>query len=367
MEENNQDNIVHNDEQKKTKKNKNPLLVFLLILVIVIAIIALGLLIRLAIAKDGDYFAPIKSIFNISDEKKELKELKESKSKGKLSKLSAAATKKGVDHYRLTIEISELFDFILESLEDETIKQQVEDTLESLQPLSNLNTGYSVKKLTDYDNQIEPYSSDYDWSREDLTPTTPYTNPYSGYDYDDYIDILKGIKEYINGGRIILDSYVKGNEVIQVVISVEYGDLLENLYDLLSESVEEVQEQFSSFKDFMKYINETLKESLTKEMLVEAIQEGIEESELDVEVDVSEIEDSIDLAILDEGVIEIYFLVNDEINYEIASVLEESADEMEELGLDKDDLFGSSVELLQKQLEGEFSEYNNIFKIEKVK
>lgn len=354
----NKENVVIEENPNTTTKTKkkNPFLMILLVVIIIVAIIALGLLIRLAIVQDGDYFAPIKSIFGISDEKDEDKEKEVAKTEGRMSKLSSAATAKGVSHYRMTLDFEDFVDFVLKAYQNEEVMSEVEDTFGTVfDSVSNNGKSYSVNKLafgdsndsnTYYDNGALTSST------EDQIAT--------------YLEQVEMMKNYVKGGKILVDLYAKGDEMVQVVLSAEYGDMLENIYEYCLENEVEELEDFENAEEFSDYVNTTLKMYLTKDAIIEAIEEELDSENMNV--DIAEIEECIDVVTLD-GAFEIYYTFTDDINEAFAGLIEQNADDIEKEGVDPDNFIESFVDYANDSFDEVFKEVgcDNLLKIEKVK
>ena len=123
-----EENQVPNPEQQnnnvtgkqKTKKKMGPVKGLLLAILIVFLICVLGLLIRMVVAGDGDYFKPIKDIFGI-EEKEDKKSSNSSKggessvkSASRYALLSSDTEGENVKHYRLTLDMGDFFSKIME-------------------------------------------------------------------------------------------------------------------------------------------------------------------------------------------------------------------------------------------------------------
>ena len=112
---------------EKKKKGLGPVKGTLLAIFIVILICLLGLLIRMVVADDGDFFKPIKSIFGIEDEEENEKKTSKTEKKSSTGKSSFQSAERyallsddvedeDVKHYRLTIDMKEFFSQMMDEL-----------------------------------------------------------------------------------------------------------------------------------------------------------------------------------------------------------------------------------------------------------
>lgn len=342
QEPNNDWKTVENNETVKKKKGLGPVKGTLLALLIVFLICVIILLIRMEVSGDGDYFAPIKKMFGISndseienDNEESLSNKKDStntnkKSSGKYALLSNSATEKGVKHYNITVSLAEFIE-ISEELEEN------EDMQSLISPISNNNASTNINKMQKLD--FEDDESLYD-NNDDLEN---YDDSID--DYDAYYDLLEEYKDIIDG-ELYIDLYAKGNEIIQVVLGIDYMKTIENYYNHEIEKGNSEIEEFESADDYAKYIKTTLKLILTKDTLISMFAEqmgsefGIDEDELSELIDIN----------IDKGLFEFYFNCNDELNEAFADLIAENEDEIEAEGIDPDNFFESMVPVYNKEM-----------------
>lgn len=371
------------------KKGMGPVKGILLALLIVFLLCVIGLLIRMVVSGDGDYFAPIKNIFGISEEKDDDSKEKESKKQDKvsgkttskkLSMVSSDAKKSGVKHYSMTISLKEAVK-VSKDLEDEV--DDFKDMIDLSKTRNNQLSKVSVKKLSDfedyndskieprttfeddneynynddynYDNQIEPYSNDYNYDDQ----IEPYNDNYpSGddeLDVDNYFNLLEQYEEFIDG-ELYIDLFAKKNEIVQLVIGLDYMPIVEKYYDYGIENEISQIESFETAEDFAEYIGSTLKMALTKETLIESLGDELQE----YGISERDLEDLIDINI-DTGLFEFYLKLNDDLNEKLAEYIEEYSDEIEELGIDPENIFETAVPVYNKEMKNEG--YYDLFKI----
>lgn len=339
MEENNNENNVNNvnNVEQPKKKKGNGLKRFFILLLVIIIVAAFALLIRYAIVGDS-YFAPFEKLFGLEeeiddDEEDEIVEEKETnKTAGRMSLLAAEATEKGVTHYTLELDIAELIEMGLDFY--------LAENSYSLDGMSNNNSEYTTKKLStaliseDYnDYSIEAYSDDYE---EDSLSTVE--------------DQIEEMIEYLDGGKIVIDMYAKGNEIIQVIVTIEYDEMLENLYDYMVENEVEEISSFETAEDFKNYVETTLGMYLNKSIIMDAIEEELDNE--DIDMDIEEIEECFDMIAVD-GAYEFYFTLSEDMNEMIAEFVEDNAEDMEDEGIDPDNFVESMVEYYNETMEDE--------------
>jgi len=327
MEENNSNNeeFKQVDTNPVNKKKKlGPVKGILLAILIVFLIVVVGLLIRMVVADDGDYFLPFKKMFGIEEEEdrktkkeKEPEEKTTSKtsvsSAERLSKLSSDATAKDVEHYTVNVSLKELMNMGLATL---TTNGDASELTNSL--LDGFMDNNDMDDNWNYDD-----NDDYNWDDDDYDDWNYDDEDEDDYNWDEEDDdevldnmSLDDIAELMEG-EIIVDLYTKGNEVVQVVVGIDYMDLLKNLYDYALELETEEVEAFDTFEDYADYIKTTLKMYLNKEMLVESIADEVSDY-----IDEDELADMIDI-VNDRGLFELYFTVNDDLNDQLQDYLDE--------------------------------------------
>ena len=366
--------------EQPQKKKMGPVKAILLALLIVFLMCVIGLLIRMEVAGDGDYFAPIKKIFKISeeDDDKEVKEDKKVDKKGgetseRLALLSSDAKKKGVKHYSMKISLKDIVE----------LSEELKDTDEftdmfNMSKTSTLNTNAKVSKLA-YgeegdlysDDLIQPRSNDFgsdeynyddnylsdDWNYDDqIDPHDDDDLLYGSddVDVDTYFNILDQYSEFIDG-EFYIDLFAKNNEIVQLVIGMDYMPIAQKYYDYCIENDVKEVKTFDSAEDFAKYMATTLKMALTKETLIESLAEQFEE----YGITEKDLEELIDINI-DTGIFEFYLNGNDEINEMLADYIEQYEDEIKEQGIDVDNIFESAVPIFNENMK---DEGYDIFKI----
>ena len=153
--------------------------------------------------------------------------------------------------------------------------------------------------------------------------------------------ILDLVAEMFTDCEIILDCYANGNDVKQLLITVPYEQLVENVYYGLSDIEELVQEidptadlgiEYSSYEEMLEEIESILENDLTTKELQTALSE-----ELGSEY--QEIADSAE-CIVEDGKIQISF---DLTSIDLDSYISEYSAELEELGIDSENVVESLV------------------------
>ena len=375
MEENENQNPeqFNNSGKPKKKKGLGFFKGLLLFLVIAVIICAVGLLIRMVVADDGDYLLPIRQLFgleeeNDDDDKEESKTKKTSKSAKNSSSLKSAqrytllsddAEDSDVKHYRLTIDVKEFFELMMEELEDTDL----------------LSSDYDYEDY-DYDWDDEDY--DYDWNDED------YDFDLDDYDFEDYdydwdedytgsddlssmlglgMMLLEEMGDMIDG-EMYFDIYFEGNEIVQVVIGYDYAKFLENLYDYMLEEDEESLEDegIESLDDFADYLVEQFEEVLDEDaiydMIMDSSDEDVEAALAELGIKEKDIKEAFDFYV-DKGIMEVYINGTTKLKALLSMGLESESfrkelEEMEEetgVEVDEDNIIESIIEALNSSEE----------------
>lgn len=301
-----EENQVPNPEQQnnnvtgkqKTKKKMGPVKGLLLAILIVFLICVLGLLIRMVVAGDGDYFKPIKDIFGI-EEKEDKKSSNSSKggessvkSASRYALLSSDTEGENVKHYRLTLDMGDFFSKIME--EYSTINDFSDDN------------DYSYNE--DEDEDEEDYSADSsdDFYSDDTTSSISK--------FEDMMESAMFMMQMMGDmvdGEMYFDIYFEGNEIVQIVIGYDYAKLAKNIYDYTigydEESMED--EGIKSYDDFVEYMNEQISTMLDKDEICKAIMESMDEETKNklsgMGIKEKDIKEAIDFN-CDKGIFEMY-------------------------------------------------------------
>lgn len=389
------------DSEPPKKKKAGAGKVILITLVIVLCILFIGLLIRMLIAGDNDYFKPVKEMFGIEEpeEKKSSKVAKgeeDDEDDDEESSINAAKrytllseeTKEdGVTHYRMTIDTAK---FLSKTLD--YYKQSVDETNKILE--KSKEAAERAKSATE-NNVSSNYSSN--------------TSDDEGEVEDETAEIFEKLNDAIKGdlGETYIDIYFDGNDFIQAVIGSDYGKSIEKIWKYVSENKDEVseyldeyysyiddstysltdeeEEMLTAFKDavedFMEAedaneaANSLLKLSkkyMTKETIYDMIFANDEDEIMEetgfTEKDIKAAFDIVNA----KGLTEIYINGTSKIQDEIDKLIDDDdfEDQLEELedeeniSLDKDNLFESGIKALNKVFRSEeyIKDFNLQFK-----
>lgn len=312
-----EENQVPNPEQQnnnvtgkqKTKKKMGPVKGLLLAILIVFLICVLGLLIRMVVAGDGDYFKPIKDIFGI-EEKEDKKSSNSSKggessvkSASRYALLSSDTEGENVKHYRLTLDMGDFFSKIME--EYSTINDFSDDN------------DYSYNE--DEDEEDYYYDSDYSYSEDDYSADSSddfYSDDTTSSisKFEDMMESAMFMMQMMGDmvdGEMYFDIYFEGNEIVQIVIGYDYAKLAKNIYDYTIEYDEESMEDegIKSYDDFVEYMNEQISTMLDKDEICKAIMESMDEETKNklsgMGIKEKDIKEAIDFN-CDKGIFEMY-------------------------------------------------------------
>ena len=314
-----EENQVPNPEQQnnnvtgkqKTKKKMGPVKGLLLAILIVFLICVLGLLIRMVVAGDGDYFKPIKDIFGI-EEKEDKKSSNSSKggessvkSASRYALLSSDTEGENVKHYRLTLDMGDFFSKIME--EYSTINDFSDDN------------DYSYNEDEDEDEEDYYYDSDYSYSEDDYSADSSddfYSDDTTSSisKFEDMMESAMFMMQMMGDmvdGEMYFDIYFEGNEIVQIVIGYDYAKLAKNIYDYTIEYDEESMEDegIKSYDDFVEYMNEQISTMLDKDEICKAIMESMDEETKNklsgMGIKEKDIKEAIDFN-CDKGIFEMY-------------------------------------------------------------
>ena len=357
MEENGNENENFNfSEEKPKKKGMGPLKGLLLAILIVFLICVIGLLIRMVVSGDGDYFKPIKTIFGIEGEKEDKEASNQSSTDktdvsksltNRYSLLSSSVDAKNVKHYRLTLDIQELLEKAMEDPKLNTVDDTDED-----------DYGYDDEDNYSYDD------SDEDYYYDEESYSTQTSNDFAS-SMASYLSLLEQMIDLVDG-EIYADVYFNGNELVQVIIGFDYDKLVGNIYDFIidnadEETIEGMEDDgIESEEDFKDYIVDTLAEQLDKDALVEELMENEEAEEVlsDLGIKERDIENSIDI-VNESGLVEIYINGTDKLNDLLSEYLSDPTflEEIEDVAdendytLDEDNLIEDLLLLANEQEE----------------
>ncbi len=337
MEENeNQEPISNSNEfnftgNGKKKKGMGPVKGLLLALLIVFLICMIGLLIRMEIAGDGDYFKPIKEIFGIEGEEEKQKAPKQddlsslnkqdTKSSERYTLLSEDVNDKNVKHYRMTLDISDIFDYVLDELENAANSYSPTTSLDFNDDYESDDYGYDDDEYNyddnyGYDDDEYNYDDSYGYDDDEYNDDDSYgydTGSSSNSSFDQfsmYMSIFEQLKGMIEG-ELYVDVYFEGNDLVQVIAGCDYMDFVENLYDYMSSDEDTLSqmedEGVESLEDFTNYIVENLNEYFDEDYIYDELMEDedVQSSFSELGIREKDIKDAIDI-VNDKGLIEFY-------------------------------------------------------------
>ena len=93
------------------------------------------------------------------------------------------------------------------------------------------------------------------------------------------------------------------------------------------------------------------KETLIESLAEETVEYGISERDLEEMIDIN----------IETGLFEFYLNMNNDLNEKLADYIEENEEEIEELGIDPENIFETAVPVYNKEIKKEG--YYDIFKI----
>lgn len=380
---------VTGEQKPKKKKSMGPVKGTLVALLLAIIVIAIGFLVRMVIAGDGDYLKPIKDIFGIEDEDED-EDKKASVSRrddvvvtppvqaaGRYALLSDSVEGSNVKHYRLTVDVGEFFKTIKEYLPsivdyDENDWHYEENGKEYWLDDSDSDWDWSYDDNNyNYDYDDYDYSDwDWDYDYDDSDDFYNYNEPAAisegfdaiGSNLESMLDVGMTFLELMGDlfdGEMYFDIYFEGNEIVQVVVGYDYMEFLENMYGYMLENNEEEidDEEISSVSDLAKLVVKEFDEILDKDKLYDmfAEDEEFEASLKEMGIREKDVKDAIDF-VNDEGLVEVYLNGTTKVKALLSMVLESESmkDELEEMEketgvkLDEDNIIESVLKAANK-------------------
>lgn len=367
MEENqnsNSDEFTFSEDGKK-KKGMGPLKGLLIALVMVFLIIVIGLLIRMVVAGDGDYFKPFKDMFGIETEddtnktkdeesvSDKLPGSNQSVSSSRYLLLSDEVENENVKHYRMTIDVKDMVSKVMDQMYN-TYDSNEDEDLYSDEYDNTLDNEDSYS-----DNWLDDESSD-DYSNDDLDsyPTDESSTSAEIENVLGTLSFMMGFLEDMIDGEIYADVYFEGNEIVQVVVGYDYEKFIENYYESAlddEDAMSELEEQgIESVEDFKEYISSQFDEYLDEDYLCEMLmkEEDVASSLGELGIKEKDIKDAIDIN-NDIGLIEIYLNGTSKVKALISMGLEstgfqdtiEEIEEENDFTFDEDNIIESFFEL----------------------
>ena len=368
MEENqnsNSDEFTFSEDGKK-KKGMGPLKGLLIALVMVFLIIVIGLLIRMVVAGDGDYFKPFKDMFGIETEddtnktkdeesvSDKLPGSNQSVSSSRYLLLSDEVENENVKHYRMTIDVKDMVSKLMNQMyntydlneDEDSYSDEYDNTLDSEDLYS--------------DNMLDDESSDDYYSNDDVDsyPTDESSTSAKIENVLGTLSFMMGFLEDMIDGEIYADVYFEGNEIVQVVVGYDYEKFIENYYESAlddEDAMSELEEQgIESVEDFKEYISSQFDEYLDEDYLCEMLmkEEDVASSLGELGIKEKDIKDAIDIN-NDIGLIEIYLNGTSKVKALISMGLEstgfqdtiEEIEEENDFTFDEDNIIESFFEL----------------------
>ena len=367
MEENqnsNSDEFTFSEDGKK-KKGMGPLKGLLIALVTVFLIIVIGLLIRMVVAGDGDYFKPFKDMFGIETEddtnktkdeesvSDKLPGSNQSVSSSRYLLLSDEVENENVKHYRMTIDVKDMVSKVMDQMYN-TYDSNEDEDLYSDEYDNTLDNEDSYS-----DNWLDDESSD-DYSNDDFDsyPTDESSTSAEIENVLGTLSFMMGFLEDMIDGEIYADVYFEGNEIVQVVVGYDYEKFIENYYESAlddEDAMSELEEQgIESVEDFKEYISSQFDEYLDEDYLCEMLmkEEDVASSLGELGIKEKDIKDAIDIN-NDIGLIEIYLNGTSKVKALISMGLEstgfqdtiEAIEEENDFTFDEDNIIESFFEL----------------------
>lgn len=352
-------NFSDNGGNGKKKKSMGPVKGLFVAIIIAVLIILLGLLIRMIIAGDNDYLKPIKDIFGIEDEEKtkapnKVESITNNESNNfisaeRYSLLISDVEDKDVKHYRMTLDLEDLFQNLYDEIQDSAnyndYDSDYEDDNQDEDSLFDKTMSLRMTNEDEDDTYFDDSDDSYYDDENDLSDDEIYSDDRfrssldSEDDYGtDYIDpeddIGNTIENFMSqfgtmmtmmgdqikdlvGGEIYFDIYFEGNEIVQVVLGVDYGDIISNVYDYIIEnsSDEEIEEMENegvySPEDLADYIVDKFNEGFDMDEMLsdDSVKENLSEYNLTKQ----DIKSALNIY-LDRGIAEIYLTGTGKVN-----------------------------------------------------
>lgn len=284
MEENNVPNPEQFNVKDNQKEKMGPVKGLLLAILIVFLICVVGLLIRMVVAGDGDYFKPFKDIFGIEEKEEKTSKGGESQTNtsARYALLSDDVNGENVKHYRLTLDMGEYFSTIMEELEDVDNSEDEEDS------------------YYDYDDTEDEYYDD----------STSETETSGMEEMLGMATMMMQMMGDMVDGEMYFDIYFEGNEIVQVIVGYDYEKLAKNIYDMAIENADEEDLEepgMESYEAFLEEMNNQFIELLDEDVICEAIMqdEDMKSSLSEIGIKEKDIKDAIDFN-CDKGIFEVY-------------------------------------------------------------
>lgn len=362
------------------KKGLGPVKGLLLAILIVFLLCVVGLLIRMVIAGDGDYFKPIKQICGIEDEEDDEDEdelnktTQSSISKQEIAKNSFESSERytmlsndvedyDVKHYRMTIDVKEMFDMVMEEFKtvNNGNQNKYDSNYDSKNEISNTTSNF---KKTAYLDNTTVNSNNTNSSLFDNSLSSTMLDNSSNYNdsFGGMMSMALGMMDQMANlvdGEMYLDIYFKENKIIQIVLGYDYGPILENVYNLYAGNEDMAEEGIESVDDLAEYIVEEFDEYLDKDMILSLIKQeagdDFEDTLKELGLKEKDIKEAFDIS-NEEGLIEVYFNGTEKMNLlwnmfilggkdELASIEKEVG-----IKIDEDNVIESLIKVANKYI-----------------
>lgn len=216
----------------------------------------------------------------------------------------------GVECYTITVDLKEVADGMISKLED------MISTYITIQEEIGTNTDGEINTLEDA--------------------------------ITEFLDIAS---EIFTDCEIILDCYASGNDIKQLLITFEYEQLAKNIYNKISD-IERLMQQidptadirfeYDSYESFLADFEVALEESFSTESLRNSLSEELSEENSEI-INTAE-------SLLEDKKIQISLNLS---SIKIDTFIMNYRDELEELGIDPDNLIESIVELWNENVDKE--------------
>ena len=302
----------YNDEKKgKKKKGMGPIKGIFIAIVIVLIICILGLLIRMVIAGDGDYFKPIKTIFGIEEENKKEKrkssnsvveeDIVSEPSSGfseRYSLLSSDVEDDDVKHYRMTLDLSDMMDTLFDSMSaaqsgfgnssssSSSIFDDDEDS-----DYNYFDNDYDSDYLDDEDSDSDYYDDDtnyFDDEDSDYDNDTNYFTQTTDLNFSD--SIFGGENNYFTNDDEDTDTDLSSDDIYSDNRFRSNFDVGDNGTATTDDSLEsKVSDYASAFGLLMAQMGDQIKDIVSGEIYVDIYFKGNEIIQVICGVDYSEL------------------------------------------------------------------------------
>lgn len=275
----------------KKKKGLGPVKGLLLAILIIFLICVVGLLVRMVVEGDGDYFKPVKELFGMEEDEEETTSKKKDKRKSDKDEdddedekeVKETKTSKGSTSSKSASKYALLSD----DTEDEDVKHyRMSFDMEEIM-------GTVMDEMSELDEDVSSYGNSEIGSMMGMA-----------------MMILPEVSDMI-AGEVYFDVYFEGNDIIQIVVGYDYGELLENVYDYLKETVgDELKEEgIKSADDLAEMLVKQFDEYLDEDTICKEIMNSSDEDTLatlkELGIKEKDIKDAIDINNA-KGVIEFY-------------------------------------------------------------